>query len=55
MITFKTHIHKDGEKIVTIDTENDSMEMSIDKLTTRDIINIEKMLQQNINTVCNVT
>lgn len=54
MFTFKTHIHKNGKKLVTIDTENDSMEMSIDKLTAKDITKIEEMLQKNINTVCNV-
>ena len=54
MFTFKTHIHKDGDKLVTIDTENDSMEMSVEKMTISDITKIEKMLQQNINTVCNV-
>ena len=54
MFSFKTHIHKDGEKLVTIDTKNDCMEMRTDKLSTDDITKIEEMLQQNINTVCNV-
>lgn len=54
MFTFKTNIHKDGETLVTIDTGNDSMEMSVEKITKDDITKIENMLQQNINTVCNV-
>lgn len=54
MFTFKTNIHKDGEKIISVDTKHDSMEMSLDKMSVSDITKIEEMLQQNINTVCKV-